>query len=259
MNRKDGEARVYIRKVPALLGLLLMSWASAAASDLRVVPDSIRIGPFFSGASVRVSGKIPEGSRAIVEVIGKRIEEQLLRKGRRWDIWMNVGEIDIEDAPYVYYALSTDPEEFSGPGATREFGYAALKKRAYFKGDVRGIGQDEVFRRFIELKEEENLYRLQPGALRVSEPSGGLETVEGSFRIPSRIPPGEYRVRLSIVDPGLSLPSESASLAVRMDGLPAFLSSLSLKHGSLYGLFAVAIAVLFGFLVGVAFKRGRAH
>lgn len=259
MNAKDGKARVFVRKLPVLLGLLLVPWASAEGRDLRIVPDSIRIGPFFSGASVHVSAEIPEGSRAVVEVIGKRIEEQLLRKGRRWDIWMSVGEIDIEDAPYVYYALSTDPEEFAGPGAATGFGYAALKERAYFRGDVRGIDRNEIYRRFIELKQEENLYRLEPGALKMSGASGGMETVEGSFRIPSRIPPGDYRVRLSVADPVNSFQPETVSLGIRMKGLPAFLNSLSLKHGSLYGLFAVAIAVLVGFLVGVAFKRGRAH
>jgi hypothetical protein len=239
--------------------LLIADRPQAAAASLRLVPDSIHIGAFFSGQYVQVSGEIPSGSQAIVEVIGKRIEEQLLRKGRRWDIWMSVGEIDIEEAPYVYFALSTDPDEFSGLGADAEFGYAALKRRIYFKGDVQGITRAETLRRFIELKEEENLYSLQPGALKTSGSAGGFVTGEGSFRIPSRISPGDYVVRISVVDHGRLLHSEATVLSVRMNGLPAFLSSLSRRHGALYGLFAVSIAVIFGFLVGVAFRRGRLH
>jgi hypothetical protein len=259
MKRKDNGRHSILGILLMLSGLLALSGVSAVAADLRLIPNSIRIGPFFSGASVRVSGKIPAGSRAIVEIIGKRIEEQLLRKGRHWDIWMSVGEIDIEDAPYLYFALSTDPKEFSESSEEAEFGYAALKKRIYFKGDVHGIARKEILRRFIKLKEVENLYTEQPGALKISGPPEGIAEVEGSFRIPSRVPPGDYLVRLSVVDHGRLLHSETAHLDIRMKGLPAFLSSLSRRHGALYGLFAVAIAAVFGFFVGVVFRRGRAH
>ena len=259
MKRRNDGRHAFLQMLLVLSGLLIMPGAPAAAAGLRLIPDSIRIGPFFSGASLHVSGEIPAGSRAIVEIIGKRIEEQLLRKGQRWDIWMNVGEIDIEDAPYVYLALSTDPAEFSGPGADAEFGYAALKKRIYFRGDVQGLARAEIFRWFIKLKEEEGLYSQEPGALKESGRSGETAIVEGSFRIPSRIPPGDYVVRLSVVDHGRLLHSEHVRLGIRMTALPALLTSLSLRHGALHGLLAVAIAVIFGFLVGVAFKRGRAR
>jgi hypothetical protein len=259
MERTESRRHGPFQMLSVLAGVLVMSSTTAAAAGLRLIPDSIRIGPFFSGAHVHVSGEIQAGSQAIVEIIGKRIEEQLLRKGRRWDIWMSVGEIDIEDAPYVYFALSTDPTEFSGLGADAEYGYARLKKRISFKGDVQRMQRAEIFRWFIRLKEEENLYSQQPGALKLSSPSGGIAKVEGSFRIPSRIPPGDYLARLSVMDHGRLLQYETAHLRVQMSGLPAFLSSLSRGHGALYGLFAVAIAVVFGFLVGVAFKRGRAH
>lgn len=259
MKRENSRRQGFLGILPALSGLLILSCAPAAAAGLRLIPDSIRIGPFFSGALVHVSGEIPSGSQAIVEMIGKRIEEQLLRKGRRWDIWMTVGEIDIEDAPCLYLVMSTSPTEFSRLGTDAEFGYAALKRRAYFTGDVQEMPRAEIFRWFIELKEEENLYGLQPGTLKVSGRSGDLDTIEGSFRIPSRIPPGDYTVRLSVVDHGHLLQSETAHLSVGMSNLPAFLTSLSRRHGALYGLFAVAIAVIFGFLVGVAFKRARSR
>jgi hypothetical protein len=255
MRQRDGRQHVFFQTLPVLFMLPVMSFTAAAAESLRLTPDSIRIGPFFNGSLVHVSGEIPAGSRAVVEIMGKRIEEQLLRKGQHWDIWMSVGEIDIEDAPNLYFALSTDPNEFSGTKAGPEFGYAALKKQAFFKGDTQGMSRTEIFSRFIKLKEEENLYAQKPGALKVTSPSGNSLAVGGSFRVPSRVSPGDYLVRLSIVDGSRLLHAETARLHVGMSGLPAFLSSLSRKHGALFGLFAVAIAVVFGFFVGVAFKR----
>ena len=97
--------------VLALGTLLYLVPSSAACNSLQtlfVVPNAIKIGAFFHGAEVSVSAKVPEGCDAIVEVIGKEVEEDLMRKGRRWDLWMNVGEIDIEGAPCLYLVMSTD-------------------------------------------------------------------------------------------------------------------------------------------------------
>jgi hypothetical protein len=221
------------------------------------MPERVQIGAFFDGARIRVSGEIPAGRSAVVEVMGKRLEEQLLRKGRHWDIWMNVGEIDIEDAPNLYVVLSTDPSDLSRADTDAEFGYSALERQVSFVGDVQGLTRPEIFRRFVALKESEKLYVQLPGALKLTGASGDLSIVEGTFRIPSRVAPGDYQVRLSVVEHGRIMHSESARLAVRMVGLPAFLASLAREHGALHGLLAILIAVLFGFLVGVVFRRKR--
>jgi hypothetical protein len=42
-----------------------------------------------------------------------------------------------------------------------------------------------------------------------------------------------------------------------MAGLPAFLASLARQHGAMHGLLAIVIAVIFGFLAGIVFKRKR--
>jgi hypothetical protein len=64
-----------------------------------------------------------------------------------------------------------------------------------------------------------------------------------------------YQVRLSIVEGGRVMDLETAHLGVCMVGLPAFLTSHAREHGALHGLLAVSIAVVFGFLVGVEFRR----
>lgn len=256
MPSMDNVRRCLLLTLCATSWLLLTTWPSPAWADLHVAPTSVQMGAFFDGARIRVSAVIPQGTDAVVEVVGKRIEEQLLRKARHWDIWMNVGEIDIEEAPRLYFALSTDPGSLSRSDANA-FGYAAMRQRVSFKGDLRGLVRRDIFREFIELKESEKLYRLLPGALKVSPALGDAQVVEGEFTVPSRIAPGEYRVKLSVVDHGRVLRTESVQLDVGMVGLPAFLTSLARSHGALYGLFAVVIAVIFGFIVGVVFRKGR--
>jgi hypothetical protein len=229
-----------------------------AGQGVHIEPESIHIGTFYAPREVEVSARIPEGCDAVIEVLGKDIEEQLLRKGQHWDIWMNVGEIDIEGAPCVYLAMSSNPESLSATAPAPAFGYGVLERRASFLGDVTGLDHLEIFDEFVKLKESEKLYRLDPGALRLEPAPGGSTAVHGAFTIPSRIPPGTYRVLLSVLEDGRVVESSSTSLGVEIVGLPALLSSLARRHGAFHGLLAVTVAVVFGFLTGVVFTKARA-
>ena len=52
---------------------------------------------------------LPAGSQAVLTIRGKRIDEEMMRKSRHWDLWMNSGEVDIDNAPLLYIASSSDP------------------------------------------------------------------------------------------------------------------------------------------------------
>ncbi len=43
----------------------------------------VQIGTFFNGQTVTVSGTIPAGAQAVLEVVGTSADEHLMRKGRR--------------------------------------------------------------------------------------------------------------------------------------------------------------------------------
>ncbi|MEJ2719574.1 MAG: TIGR02186 family protein, partial [bacterium] len=126
---------------------------------------------------------------------------------------------------------------------------------ASFLGDVRGLKSPKIFDEFVKLKETEKLYRVDPGKLDLSHSPGGPTVARGTFTIPSRIAPGAYEVRLSVLRDGRLLETRTAAFTVRVVGLPALLSGLAHRHGGLYGLLAVAVAVVFGYVTGVVFRR----
>jgi hypothetical protein len=242
--------------VLAVLGVQVTAPSSSVAQPgLRVEPREVEIGAFYAAQPVKVSAEIPEGCGAVIEIMGKDIEEQLLRKGRHWDIWMNVGEIDIDGAPTVYFAQSSDLSSLSPPTAETDFGYGALEPRVSFHGDVSGLSHLRIFDEFIKLKESEKLYRVEPGAVRLNRGADGASVVSGTFTIPSRIPPGTYRVILSVLRAGQRVETRTGFVEVRMVGLPALLKDLARHRGALYGLLAIVVAVAFGYLTGVAFKK----
>jgi len=238
--------------------LAALSHASPASSTLRVAPNGLSITESFHGAAVTFSADIPTGTGAVMEIKGPTHDDHLLRKGRRGGLWMSVGEVTVLGAPSVYLVLST-PELTSGSDGALYVGYGVLRKQVRFTGAIPKDGVGALFAQFVKLKESESLYGVFPKSLKSVSAAGDMQTVEGRLAFPSNIAPGTYRVELSVFRNGAVLEKKSADLRIDMAGLPGLLGSLAYRHATLYGLIAVLIALVTGFVMGVLFKGKGAH
>jgi len=253
-----GRSRIQRRSLSGLgtFFFLIMSSSFCHSSQiLSVTPTVIEISSFFGGAEVMVSADIPMGCHCIVEVIGKEVEEDLMRKGRRWDIWMNVGEIDIEGAPCLYMLKSSDPRLLETK--SRPWGYESLRKGVTFRGRIQTGEKPELFREFIHLKEGQGLYGRFPGTVKISSLDASRSVARAAFRLPARIPEGTYRVCLSVIKDGQAIAYECNSFKVVMVGLPAFFVFLASRHMVFYAILSITVAVAGGFLSGLLFRTRR--
>jgi hypothetical protein len=243
------------------LGVLLAGVlpARAAAPTLTVSPATVKIGAFFHGQAVTVSGAIPAGAQAVLEVVGASTEETLMRKGRRGGLWMNVGKILVHDAPSLYLVMSTAKDLLTAANPSATWGYAALKQRITFTGDIQPAEQQKFLGQFLQLKESEHIYATWPGALKVGAAAGGASPVTGIFPLPTTTKPGPYKVCLSVIQDGKVVSSTCTDLTVAMVGFPALLALMAYQHGAVYGVLAVLIAIVVGFAMGFVFKGGGGH
>jgi len=231
-------------------------------TGMRLEPRDIRAGLFFDGASVRVDAPVPPGSEVAVVCTGKGERLELEKKGKALGVlWMSVGDVAFEDVPGVYQ-LSTSKRlgSFAGPDVQERFGlgYAALEAKA-----VRNPGDEEqrrLFAELIKLKESEGLYSIAEGSLELRVGSSSAR-VSGRFRLPAKTPPGDYEVRLIGFKDGKAEQLGCERLCIRQVGMTAFIASLARRHGFLYGVFAVIIALGVGLLTGILFGLGakRGH
>jgi len=255
---------IYRPKGLALLGLAIFLGltlpARAAPPDLNVSPEVVEIGAFFQGQAITVTGGIPAGAQAVVEVLGPAAPEKLMRKGRRGGLWMNVGEVEVKGAPSLYLAQSTSPSLLASAAPEASCGYPALKRQIVFSGQIAGQEQEELLAQFLKLKESEGLYGAMSAPLQVSPASGGASMVQGTFQLPTYVKPGAYQVCLSVIDRGQVTARRCTELKVTMVGLPALFHSLAYEHGGLYGILAVILAIATGLIMGFLFKeRGGGH
>lgn len=244
-----------------VFGLLLVGVLPARAADpvLTLSPAAVSIGAFFNGQTVTVSGAIPAGAQAVLEVMGASADTPLMRKGRRGGLWMNVGEITVQGAPSLYLVMSSTKELLTAAPPTATWGYQALKQHITFTGTIEPAEHEKFMDQFLQLKESEHIYASWPGALKLTAAPGGESKVTASFPLPTNTKPGAYKVCLSVIQDGKVVSHPCADLTVALVGFPALLASLAYQHGLAYGVLAVVIAIVTGFAMGFLFKGGGGH
>jgi uncharacterized protein (TIGR02186 family) len=251
------------QRLAVLLGLLLVltlpSLARGASLDLKVAPDVVEIGAWFRGHGVKVSGMIPQGAEAVMEVVGQTSDEHLMRKGRRAGLWMNVGDIDFHGAPYIYMVMSTNPKLLASAAPESPWGYQSLERRVTMSGQIKDQEKKKFLQQFLKLKESEGLYASFKTPIKKGRAAGDLIPVQGEFRLPTNVKPGTYEVCLSVIKDGQIIAKKCGELKVMMVGFPAWLSNLAFQHGLTYGILAVVIAIVTGFAMGFLFKGGGGH
>ncbi len=242
-----------------VLGMvLLLSWqAQGAPGCLEIRPARIEIGSFFQGAALQVSAIIPATVEAVLEVQGPIRDEHLARKGRRWGVWMNTGELTIRGVPSLYFCRATNPALVLQ--ATAPWGYEAWRRECRVEEAGQSGDEEMIFQQLLQLKETEGVYGVSSVPLEVkSEPTGGKE-ISTVFHLPAQVSPGLYRVRLYLLAGDGQISKEERELHIVKVGMPRWVSSLAFRQPLLYGVAAVIIALVAGFAIGLIFKGKGSH
>ena len=100
---------------------------------------------------------------------------------------------------------------------------------------------------FLRLKEQEGAYREQSGHVNLVPVGSGTQYAL-DFDWPKKLPPGSYRVAVYACCGGKVVAQSAASLQLVEVGFPAYITKLASDKPWFYGIGAVVVAVLAGFL-----------
>jgi uncharacterized protein (TIGR02186 family) len=225
---------------------------------LRIDPTEIGVDLFYSGATVRVEGQIPAGYDAAVLCSGHESAVELKKKGKVLGfLWMNVAEVVFENVPSIYLLSTSSPLAELAPLPLLEelvVGYQALESRTVRSPEQKG--QEGDFAEFIKLKEAEKLYSYDEGGVKLEPRPNGATQVSAECTLPAKVPWGEYEVRLFGFKEGKGRLLRTERLQLGAVGVTAGVSTLVERHGLLYGILAVLIALGVGLLTGLVFGLG---
>lgn len=246
-----------IRALVLLLLLALPATAEQVVAGLSQTRVSITAN--FDGSEILVFGAVrreappPEGPplEVIVTVTGPPAPVNVRKKSRVFGIWVNTEAVEIDAAPR-FYAIATTAPLFDILSHTED-----LRHRISIPQGIRSVGAPpevsdaaRFSEALIRLREATGHYRVDAGDVELAE-----ETLfQTSFDLPANLTEGNYTVRIFFTRGGEVIDHQVAMIDVRKVGLEWFLYTLAHEQPLIYGLLALALALVAGWGASAAFR-----
>lgn len=268
--------------------MMVLGTATAQAEDLIVTLSerTVEITSNFTGSAITVFGAVrrdastvPRASDydVVVTVTGPPTDRVTRLKDRVFGVWINRHAREFDDVPSAYSVLSNRPvEEIAHPSLLTRLGIGInyvlpqatpdldtennpeavgledASSEIIDEVHLSGRPSDHVFERaFLRLQRESRQYQEDVGAVSIIDNT--LFRARATF--PADVPLGTFEVRVFLFSGGVLLSQEEVGIVVRKAGFEQFIYRLSQTDPLIYGVLAVLLALLTGWLGGVVFRR----
>jgi uncharacterized protein (TIGR02186 family) len=238
----------------ALLGALLIAATERPAHAQALVADLtshlIAITTGFTGTDVVLFGAIEGDGDVIVVVRGPETPVEVRRKERTLGIWFNRSDMTFADVPSFYWLASTRPiDQLARPEVLErnQIGVDHLTLEPLDPAD-----QVDVFREaLIRNKQRDGLFPTTAGTVAFI----GSRLFRTTVSFPSNVPTGSYQVSIFLMRNGQVQGAQTTPLLVSQLGLSADIVDFAYRRALVYGIVAVVVAAMAGWLGSVAFRR----
>lgn len=240
----------------AILCALAAFPAAAQPAHNQVVADlsspEIAINTGFTGTDLLLFGAV-QGTGDIVVVVRGPVGSQLVRKKDRVaGIWVNRESLGFAQVPSFYRVASSRPlNSVMSPELQKkyEIGLGALKI------EPESIVPDKMATEYraalIRALDRHGYFDTDVGRVRFVD--GGLFRTTIAF--PANVPTGTYSVIVYLFRNGALISKEETPLKVYKVGMEAEIFRFAHDRSALYGVIAITIALVAGWLAGVAFRN----
>ncbi len=226
--------------------------------------DAIVITSGFDGTSVVVFGTVEGVDRETVNVgdyqvavvlAGPRERIIVRQKERRAGIWINGNALAFRNVPSSYSVATSAPiDAIAAPDVLGplHLGVDYIDARPVGLAPGEDDAKVATFRRsLVRLKESQQLYRQSDGGVQFLNPT----LFRARLDVPANVPIGHHRARAYLFKDGRFITTRSVLLEVKKSGLEQGIYDLAYRNGLLYGIFAVLMAMLTGWLASVVLRK----
>ena len=231
--------------------------------EIGLSTDSIAITSDFSGAELTIFGAVDNVDPLIqrqgrydifVTLEGPTTDLVTRRKGRVLGIWMNVDSQAYLDVPESFLIASTRPSQDIASSETLErlsLGVKNIRLRPYVLG-TETVGDIATFTEELRrLKAQKNLYEEFPSGVHFISQS----LFRATLQLPANVPLGRHTARAYLFRQGTLVAQTQSTLDIRKAGVEFQIYTAAQTQSLLYGLAAVALAFVIGWLGRVLFKK----
>lgn len=236
---------------------LLAFFALVGARDPILVPEvsqhEVQVRRGFTGTELLLFGAIlePDGRRAgrdydiVVVLKGPTEPIRLREKQKILGVWINADSTAFRSAPSYFAVASSKPiSEIvdDRTAAIYELGLDYLQLSPI--GSIDPTEQERFTRGLVGLREREGLYREDPNGVTISE----QVLYQARIALPSNVQTGRYTAETFAIAHGRVIASASADVEVSKQGFERAVADYAQEDSFFYGLFAVALSLLMGWL-----------
>ena len=236
---------------------LSLSLAGGARAVETLVADlssyRISITSSFQGAELLLFGATEGGGDVVVVVRGPTEDLVVRRKSRIAGIWVNRDAIAFTNVPSYYAVASTRPlDEVLSQSQRRRLQIGA--RHLEMRPAESAASETEIARYREALtrnKERAGLFQEAPGTVAFLDSTLFRTTVQ----FPANAPVGRYNAEVYLVRDGQIITAQSTPLFISKSGIERALFDFANRRPALYGILAVVLASLAGWLASVVFRR----
>ncbi|MEQ1494127.1 MAG: TIGR02186 family protein [Novosphingobium sp.] len=247
-----------MRVLFAIVLLLLLSGARDPILVPEISQHEVQVRQGFRGTELLLFGAIltPEGARAgqdydIVVVLKGPTRSIILREKQRIaGIWVNADSTEFRSAPTFFAVASSKPIARivdDKTAAIYELGLPWLQLSPI--GAYNPKEQARFSSGLVDLMQREGLYKDDPSGVKVSE----QVLYQARIALPSSVQTGTYTAETFAVYQGRVVASAISRVVVKKQGFERGVAQFAEYNGFFYGLLAVVISVLMGFVAGRLF------
>lgn len=237
-----------------LLALLLIVALPARAGEIvgGLSQNRVSLTANYSGSEILIFGAIRhEAGRTepdapfdvIIVVEGPRQPVAIWRKARRLGIWVNVDVAYMASVPSFYAVATTAPlPQILSPeaDAQRRISAAQAIRPEQVVGDV--ADSADYTAALLRLRTQSQSYQTLTRWVTLDRDI----LFRANVRLPANLTEGAYTTRMYLVREGEVVHQFRTAIFVRKEGLERWLSQLAYDQPLIYGLMALAIALVAG-------------
>lgn len=225
------------------------SFASPIISGIST--NEINIDTKFNGAKILLFGARGDAGDIVIAVRGPKKNFIVTKKQKFLGIWYNGERVKFKNSYSFYSLFSTfgSNEEIDQILSNLELGKDNLKFTSSF--DVKQETKNEFQVQLIDLLERKKLY--SSGADKIDFLDETLFKVLLNF--PKNIARGIYTVEIYLISDGNLASFQSIPIYVNQVGISARILDFAHEQSFLYGIVAVAFALVVGWLANYLFLR----
>lgn len=248
---------------PAVLAALAAAGGARAESLLASLSTHrVQITSNYTGAQLAAFAVIERDQRtvargggydAIITVRGPKENVVVQEKRQTFGVWVSGRQRYLSGMPSFLSVMTSRPlQEIMDPDRARRLNFGLLPVVAASQTPRDDSGRAAEFRAsLVRLRYESGLYSEKERGVTFLNPT----VFQAPITLPAAAPIGNYEVEIALLADGVPLARETTNFEVVKAGFEQIIADAARQRPWSYGVFAVGLSLLFGWLASVAFRK----